>query len=152
MAVGNRRASKEMRIAEALRDRLPSVAALVRQRRAEHPAGLDNHLGHPAGRRPRTRWRSIDAAIAERAAHWEVLSEDKLRDAVDVQVARYDPDALRRTEIVTRGRDFTIGACDDDAETVSVWGRLLPPRGRVLKQRVTAMVNEALRRRSAQRR
>ncbi|WP_123029682.1 DUF222 domain-containing protein, partial [Mycolicibacterium stellerae] len=57
------------------------------------------------------------------------------------QVARYDPDAQRRTHTAVRGRDFTIGACDDDAETTAVWGRLLAPDGAVLRQRVTAMVN-----------
>ncbi len=58
-----------------------------------------------------------------------------------MQVARYDPDAQRRTETTMRGRDFTIGACDDDTETVSVWGRLLAPDAAVMKQRITAMVN-----------
>ena len=72
----------------------------------------------------------IDSALAERATHWEVLSEDKLRDTVEVQVARYDPDALRRSETNIRGRDFTVGACDDDAETTAVWGQLLAPDGR----------------------
>ncbi len=58
-----------------------------------------------------------------------------------MQVARDHPDAQRRTEATTRGRDFTIGACDDDTETVSVWGRLMTPAAAVMKQRITAMVN-----------
>jgi hypothetical protein len=64
-----------------------------------------------------------------------------LRDAVDAQVIRYDPDALRRSTTASRCRDVTIGASDDDAETVSLWGRLLAPDGAVLTQRVTAMVS-----------
>ena len=40
-----------------------------------------------------------------------------------------------------RGRDFIIGACDDDTDTVSVFGQLLAPAAAVLKQRVAAMVN-----------
>ncbi len=140
MAVGSRRASKEMRIAEALRDRLPQVAALAWK------GALSSRLVSAIT------WGTrlvddaeavaiIDAAIAERATHWEVLSEDKLRDAVDVQVTRYDPDALRRTRIAVRGRDFTVGACEDDAETTSVWGRLLATDAAVGQQRITAMVN-----------
>ena len=56
-------------------------------------------------------------------------------------MARYDPDAQRRTETAVRGRDFSIGACDDDTETVSVSGQLLAPAAAVMKQRVAAMVN-----------
>uniref|UniRef100_UPI0013DE5FA8 HNH endonuclease signature motif containing protein n=1 Tax=Mycolicibacterium stellerae TaxID=2358193 RepID=UPI0013DE5FA8 len=57
------------------------------------------------------------------------------------QVARYDPDAQRRTHTAVRGRDFTIGACDDDAETTAVWGRLLAHDAAVGGQRITAMIN-----------
>jgi hypothetical protein len=139
MNVGPRRASKEMRIAEALRDRLPAVAALAGKgvlsnrlvaaitwgtRLVEDPAAIA----------------MIDAALADRATHWERMSEDKLRDAVDAEVIRFDPDALRRSATATRGRDVTIGASDDDAETVSVWGQLLALDGAVLRQRVSAMV------------
>ncbi len=61
------------------------------------------------------------------------VSKDKLRQAVEVWVARYDPDAVRRTQTVTRGRDFTVGACDDDTDTTAVWGRLLSTDAAVLK-------------------
>ena len=140
MAVGSRRASKEMRIAEALRDRLPQVAALARK------GALSSRLVSAITWGTRLvddaeAVAMIDAAIAERATRWEVLSEDKLRDAVDVQVTRYDRDALRRTRIAIRGRDFTVGACEDDAETTSVWGRLLAPDAAVGQQRITAMVD-----------
>jgi hypothetical protein len=127
MAVGSRRASKEMRIAEALRDRLPQVGALACK------GALSSRLVSAITWGTRLvedaeAVAMIDAAIAERATHWEVLSDDKLRDAVDVQVARHDPDALRRSQAATRGRDFVVGACDDDTETTSV------------RQRVTAMI------------
>ena len=56
-------------------------------------------------------------------------------------MARYDPDAQRRTDTNLRGRDFVIGACDDDTETVSVFGRLMAPDAAVMKQRMTAMIN-----------
>ena len=140
MAIGSRRASGQMRIAEALREHLPQIAALfVKGALATRLVsaitwGTRLVQGDEA-------WANIDAAIAESALKWERLSEDKLRAAVEMQVARYDPDAQRRTQQHTRGRDFIIGACDDDAETVSVWGRLLAPDAAVMKHRVTAMVN-----------
>ncbi len=140
MAIGSRRASGQMRIAEALREHLPQIAALYCK------GALGTRLVSTITWGTRLvqgdeAWANIDAAIAERATNWERLSEDKLRVAVDMQVARYDPDAQRRTEVTTRGRDFTIGACDDDTETVSVWGRLLAPDAAVWRERVTAMVN-----------
>ncbi len=139
MAIGSRRASGQMRIAEALREHLPRVAALYCK------GALGTRLVSAITWGTRLvqgdeAWANIDAAIAERATNWERLSEDKLRAAVDVQVARYDPDAQRRTDTRVRGRDFTIGACDDDAETASVWGRLLAPDAAVMRERVTAMV------------
>ena len=140
MAIGSRRASGQMRIAEALREHLPQVAALYGK------GALSTRLVSTITWATRLvqgeqAWADIDAAIAERAVNWERLSEDKLRVAVEAQVTRYDPDAQRRTETAVRGRDFIIGACDDDTDTVSVFGQLLGPAAAVLKQRVAAMVN-----------
>ncbi len=56
-------------------------------------------------------------------------------------MARFDPDAQRRTETAVRGRDFTIGACDDDTDIVSVFGQLLAPAAAVWRERVAALVN-----------
>ena len=139
MAVGSRRASGQMRIAEALREHLPQVAALFGK------GALSIRLVSTITWATRLvqgeqAWADIDAAIAERAVKWERLSEDKLRVAVEAQVARFDPDAQRRTETAVRGRDFIIGACDDDAETVSVFGQLLAPAAAVWRERVAAMV------------
>ena len=140
MAIGPRRASGQMRIAEALRERLPQIAALYCK------GALSTRLVSTITWGTRLvqgdeAWANIDAALADRAVNWERLSEDKLRVAVEAQVTRYDPDAQRRTEVTTRGRDFTIGACDDDTETVSVWGRLMAPAAAVMQQRIITMVN-----------
>ncbi|HKV17419.1 MAG TPA: DUF222 domain-containing protein, partial [Mycobacterium sp.] len=141
MGIGMRRASGQMRIAQALREHLPRVAALYRKgavsTRLVSAITWGTHLVEDE-----QAWADIDAAIADRACRWERLSQDKLRVAVDMEVARFDPDAHRRSqdEVRARGRDFTVGACDDEAETVSVWGRLLAPSAVVLKERVAAMV------------
>jgi hypothetical protein len=139
MGVGQRRASGQMRIAAALRDRLPRVAAMfwkgALSSRLVSTITWGTHLVDDENAVA-----AVDAAIAERATNWERLSEDKLRDAVGVQVAREDPAAVRRTQTATRGRDVTVGACDDDADTTAIWGRLLAPDAAVLKQRITAMI------------
>ena len=138
--VGHRRASGQMRIAQALRDRLPKVAALsckgALSARVVSAITWATHLVED-----QQALALIDTAVAERAAGWGPLSEDKLRQAIDVWVGRYDPDAVRRTEVSARSRDLTIGNCDDDADTTAVWGRLLATDAAVLQKRVTAMAN-----------
>ncbi len=138
LSIGHRRASGQMRIAVALRDRLPRVAALHRKgalssRIVAAITWLTHLVDDPAA------LALIDAALAERATRWGPLSEDKLRQAVEVWVARYDPDALRRTKTTMRGRDLIIGNADDDADTTALWGRLLATDAAVLQRRVTAM-------------
>lgn len=139
MTVGHRRASAQMRIAVALRDHLPRVAALYMQ-------GMLSSRVVSA-----ITWRTqlvedadalalIDAALAEGATRWGPLSEDRLDQAIDAWILRYDPAAVRRSESSTRTRDFSIGDLDDPAETTSVWGRLLATDAAVLKRRVAQMV------------
>ena len=138
MTIGHRRASAQMRIAVALRDRLPRVAAL-------YLAGLLSSRLVSA-----ITWRTqlveddeaialIDGAVADRATRWGPLSEDKLVEAIDVLVSRYDPAALRHTEAVARTRDFCVGDIDDEVGVTSVWGRLLATDAAVLNRRVTEM-------------
>ena len=139
MTVGHRRASAQMRIAVALRDRLPRVAALYMQ------GTLSSRVVSAIT------WRTelvedadalalIDAALAEGATKWGPLSEDRLDQAIDAWIFRYDPAAVRRSESSTHTRDFSIGDLDDPAETTSVWGRLLATDAAVLKRRVAQMV------------
>ena len=138
MSVGQRQASGQMRIAEALRDRLPGVAALYWKgaltTRMVSKITWCTRLVEDADALIR-----IDAAIAERASGWARLSDEKLREAVEVWVARYDPDALRRSQTATRGRDFVVGSCDDDTETTTVYGRLRAIDAAVLKERIATM-------------
>jgi hypothetical protein len=139
MTVGHRQASRQMRIAVALRDRLPRVAALYTH------GTLSSRVVSAIT------WRTqlvedadalalIDAALAEGANKWGPLSEDRLDQAIDAWIFRYDPAAVRRSESSTRTRDFSIGDLDDPAETTSVWGRLLATDAAVLKRRVAQMV------------
>ncbi len=49
----------------------------------------------------------VDAEIAGVVTDWGVLSQDKIDNAVDDCVQRYDPWAVRRTELHARGRRVT---------------------------------------------
>ena len=139
LTVGQRRASGQMRIAVALRDRLPAVAELFC--RGEISARVISELT----------WRTqlvedpaviavIDAEMADKATQWGPLSEVLLARAVDAVIERYDPKAVRRAQEVIRTRDFHIGACDDTNEVTAVWGRLSPGDAAALRARVTAMI------------
>jgi hypothetical protein len=135
--IGHGRASSEMDLAVALRDRLPKVAALF----------LSGELN---GRRvwlieQRTRlvtddeaMPAVDAAIAGRIVSWGPLSEYKLTQAIDLWVDSIDPGAVRRTRNCARTRDFTVGD-DHESGTTAVWGRLLSTDAALLGQRLDAM-------------
>jgi hypothetical protein len=139
MTIGQRLASAQMHIAVALRDRLPRVAALYLQ------GALSSRVVSTIT------WRTqlvedadalalIDAALAEGANKWGPLSEDRLDEAIDAWIFRFDPAAVRRSESSTGTRDFSIGDLDDPVGTTSVWGRLTATDAAVLKRRIAQMV------------
>ncbi|MGB7358813.1 MAG: DUF222 domain-containing protein, partial [Mycobacterium sp.] len=139
LGVGQRRASGQMRIAVALRDRLPAVAALFSQ--GVLSARLISEIT----------WRTqlvdddaliavIDAELADKAVRWGTLSESQLDRAIDAVIERFDPDGVRRAKDAVRTRDFHIGACEDTNEITVVWGRLTPTDAAALRRRITAMV------------
>lgn len=139
MTVGHRRASGQMRIAQALRERLPQVAALFEQ------GGINARIVSTIT------WRTtliedpealalIDTALAQRASRLSPLSERRLDDAVDALVHRFDPLAVRKSKTAARSRDFHFGDDDDPAGTTSVWGRLLATDAAALKRRLAEMM------------
>lgn len=139
LTIGPKRASGQMRIAVALRDRLPTVAALYLQGRLT--ARLISEIT----------WRTrlvedaqvlalVDAALAEKALRWGPLSDVRLTRAIDALINRYDPDAVIRAKEVIETRDFHIGSAEDPDELVAVWGQLLGCDAAVLSARITAML------------
>ncbi|MGE4028422.1 DUF222 domain-containing protein [Mycolicibacterium sp.] len=138
LTLSTRRASGQLRIALALRERLPKVAELACEGRLS--ARLLSELS----------WRThlvnddaaalVDAALAHQVSHWGTLSEGKLIEAIEAVIDRYDPDAVRRSREAVKSRDLTIGGHDDPHETVAIWGRLLAHDAAALKARITAMV------------
>ncbi|MGE2732248.1 DUF222 domain-containing protein, partial [Mycolicibacterium vaccae] len=140
MTIGPRRASGQMHIAVALRDRLPRIAALYCQ-------GLLS---------PRLiselTWRTrlvedhdvlavIDTALAKKATSWGAHSEAALTRAIEAVIERYDPDAVRRAKAITRGRDVRIGACDDPNEIATLVAQLLSQDAAALEARIAELVS-----------
>ncbi|GJF15640.1 hypothetical protein NGTWS1803_00770 [Mycolicibacterium cyprinidarum] len=140
LSVGQRRASGQMRIAVALRDRLPGVAALffrgVISARVVSEISWRTHLVESD-----QLIALIDKAMAESAVRWGPLSEVQLGRAIDAEIERHDPEAVRRSKQVIRTRDFHIGGNEDPNEVTPVWGRLSASDAAVLQRRITAMVS-----------
>ena len=141
LGISRGRASGQMHLAVALRTRLPRVAALFLQGR------ISNRVVTAIA------WRTdlvqdpdalalIDAAAADHAESWELLSQYKLDQAVDVWIDRHDPGALRRTRAGVRGRDVSIGSRNPETGTTSLWGRLLGTDAAVLDRRLTQMAHQ----------
>ncbi|BBX18418.1 HNH endonuclease [Mycolicibacterium duvalii] len=84
---------------------------------------------------------AVDTKIAEHAAKWGTLSKEKLEQAVDLWVGKFDPDAVRRTRIRQRGRWLEIGDWEDKTGTVSIHGRVSTTDGALAKQRFVAMIS-----------
>ncbi|MFI5506731.1 DUF222 domain-containing protein [Mycobacterium sp. NPDC051804] len=139
MNISTRKASGQMRIAVALRDHLPGVAALF--------SGGELSARVVGAITWRTQfiddeavWALIDRAIAARASRWGPLGEDKLVAAVDALVLEFDPAALMVSKTMARSRDFVVGDREDEDGTTSVWGRLSAADAAVLKKTIAAMV------------
>ena len=96
LGIGHGRASGQMHLGMALRHRLPRVAALFLEGK------LSSRIVSAIA------WRTdlvrdddamalIDAALAEDARTWGLLSQHNLEQAIDGLIDRHDPGALRRT-------------------------------------------------------
>ncbi|TPW92114.1 DUF222 domain-containing protein [Mycolicibacterium fortuitum] len=133
-----RAASAQMRIAQALRERLPKVAAVFAH--GDISAAVVSTIT----------WRTqlvtdgdalnlIDTALAGAATTYGALTATKAEQAIDVWVEKFDPDAVRRTRTAARDRDIHFGDLDDPNGTVSIWGRLLSTDAALLKHLLNTM-------------
>ncbi|OBG89922.1 HNH endonuclease [Mycobacterium sp. E136] len=136
--VGQRAASKQMRIAVQLRDRLPLVAALFAEGAVS--ASVVATLT----------WRThliedeqtlaiVDAQLASNVAEFGAMTATQLERTVDKVVDSVDPAAVRRTRTAVRGRDVRFGHPDDETGTTTVFARLANADAVALKNRVTVI-------------
>ncbi|WP_286174717.1 DUF222 domain-containing protein [Mycobacterium sp. DL99] len=133
-------ASAQMRIAQALRDRLPKVAAVFA--RGDISAKVVSTIT----------WRTqlvtdddalalIDTALAGAATTYGALTATKTEQAIDVWVEKFDSAAVRKTRTAARERDVHFGDPDDPNGTVSIWGRLLATDAALLKNLLSTMAH-----------
>ena len=133
-------ASKQMRIAQALRDRLPRTAALFA--RGVVSATVIDAIT----------WRThlvvdedalglIDTAIAGEAAAYGAHSEKQLIGAVDLWVEKFDPDAVVRSKRAAKDLYVEFDDKDDPNGVASFWGRLRITDKKILEQRLDALAD-----------
>ncbi|WP_052235728.1 HNH endonuclease signature motif containing protein [Mycolicibacterium setense] len=131
-------AAAQMRIGQALRERLPKIAAVFA--RGQISAKVVSTIT----------WRTqliveqdalglIDTALAGAATTYGALSSAKAEQAIDVWVEKFDPAAVRRTRTAARERDIHFGDAEDPNGTVSIWGRLLATDAALIKTLLNAM-------------
>ncbi|WP_275571631.1 HNH endonuclease signature motif containing protein [Mycolicibacterium vanbaalenii] len=139
LSLGQRRASGQMRIAIALRDRLPRLAERYLQGRVS--AQVVSKICW------RTRlvvdsqvWALLDGELATQAQRWGSLSEEALVRAIDAVIERYDSDAVIRAREHVSGLDFRVGASDDPDALVTVWGKILGCDAAVLAARIAELL------------
>jgi len=84
---------------------------------------------------------AIDAACVEAATEcgWSGLSNYSLKNAIDVWVERFDPDAVRRVRNTVRGRGVSVAHTDDEAGIVTITMRLTKPGGALLMGTLRSM-------------
>ncbi len=135
------KASGQMYLAAALRDRLPRVAEVFAE-------GMLN-----ASLVATIAWHTmlvtddealalIDKALADDALRYGPLSARKTSDAIDVIVDQYDPGALRRTRSHARSRDVVIDTANTRNGTTPLWGSLYATDAELLDRRLTAMAHD----------
>jgi hypothetical protein len=81
----------------------------------------------------------VDTELAAHIAGWGSWSAAKTEAAIDYWVDRYDPGALRRTELKARGRHVDVAAADDGTGLAYLEAVLFADDAAALDQRLDAM-------------
>lgn len=116
-------ASKQMRIAAALRDRLPRTAAIFAQGMVS-AAVVDAITWRTRLVEDADALALIDAAIAGEAGEYGTKSEAGLVAAVDLWVETLDPVAVVRSKAAAKDVYVEFDDKDDPNGVASFWGRL----------------------------
>ncbi|MEZ0364264.1 DUF222 domain-containing protein [Mycobacterium sp. pUA109] len=135
------KASGQMYLATALRDRLPHVAEAFAE-------GLLSYQVVST-----IAWRTqlikddealalVDKSLARDAVRYGPLSATKTAQAIDAIIDEYDPGALRHTRASARSREMVIDTPNTEGGVTPVWGRLYAHDAAVLERRLMQMAHE----------
>ncbi len=129
------RAGNQIHMARVLRSELPAVAAVFATGAIDYRmvatiiARTDNVEAD--------RKAAVDAAIARHCGKWMRLSTPKLRDRVDVWVAKYDPDGVRVPPKIDQSRFVEID--ETIAGMAAIWANVHAPDAALLDAALDAL-------------
>ncbi|KAA0120934.1 HNH endonuclease [Mycolicibacterium sp. P9-22] len=133
-------ASKQMRIAQALRDRLPRTAALFATG-AVSATVIDAITWRTHLVEDEDALALIDAAISGEAGVYGAHSEKQLVGAVDLWVEKFDPEAVIRSTRNAKDLYVEFDDKDDPNGVSSFWGRLRVTDKKILEQRLNDLAD-----------
>lgn len=131
-------ASHQLMVAMALRTRLPRVAEVFATGATSYRLVCAIVARTRLVQDPQARAR-LDAAIVAEVVGWGSLSVAKVEAAIDYWVDRFDPAALRRTQIGSRGRHLDVIPNEDGSGLSYIEGTLYAHDAAALSQRVTPL-------------
>ncbi|MGV0809709.1 DUF222 domain-containing protein [Mycolicibacterium setense] len=137
MRISRSRAGTQIHHARVLRDKLPLVAA-------RFAAGdIDYRVVRIIIARTETVhasvWAQLDEALASRARTWMRLSERKMRERIDQQVAKLDPNGVRVPPDLTE--DAFVQIEPGSPGRATLWANVDAVDGAALDQRLDALAN-----------
>lgn len=139
--ISHGKASGQMYLGAALRDRLPRVAALFADGMISHQL-VTTIVWRTSNIQDDETLRLVDKTLTEDAMRFGPLSATKTEEAIDSIVDRYDPAALRRTRAAARGREVVIDSANDQSGTTNLWGRVYTADAAVLDRRLMQMAHD----------
>lgn len=131
-------ASHQLMVARALRNRLPRVAEVfatgaISYRLVNAIVSRTRLVKDPEARA------KVDAELASHVAQWGALSVAKTDAAIDYWVDRYDPYALVRIELASRGRHVDVVVAENGSGVSYVDAQLFSDDGAALDKRLDSM-------------
>jgi hypothetical protein len=133
--ISRSRVGDQIHLARVLRDELPAVAAVFATGAIDYRM-VDTIISRTDNveldRKP-----AVDAAIARHCVKWMRLSKPKLRDRVDLWVAKHDPAAVRVPPKVDDGRYIEVG--ETSAGMAGIWANVRSSDAAVFDRRLEAL-------------
>ena len=133
--ISRSRVGDQIHLARVLRDELPAVAAVFATGAIDYRM-VDTIISRTDNveldRKP-----AVDAAIARHCVKWMRLSKPKLRDRVDLWVAKHDPAAVRVPPKVDDSRYIEVG--ETSAGMAGIWANVRSSDAAVFDRRLEAL-------------
>ncbi len=128
------RAGKQIHLARALRD-LPEVAEVFATGAIDYR--MVDTIIHRTDTVDADRKAAVDAAIARHCVKWMRLSKPKLRDRIDLWVAKYDPNGVRVPPKIDDDRFIEIG--ETSPGMAGIWANVHATDGALMDEALDAL-------------